>query len=66
MLDLVASNDVIPLDVMQKLGLQISIPYQSMCATDSRKIKVHVMIKDLQVRLVAYLDVVFFMDSCCH
>ena len=64
MFDLVASNNVIPLDVMNKLGLQISIPYQSMCATNSRKIKVHVLIKDIQVRLAAYLDVVFFMNSC--
>ena len=54
------------LDVLKKLGLQISRPYQSMCATDSRKIKVHVLIKDLQVRLFAYIDVGFFMDSLCH
>ena len=66
MLDLVDSNNVMSLDVMKKLGLQISRPYQSMCATDSRKIKVHVLIKDLQERLVAYLDVGFFMDSRCH
>ena len=64
MLDLVASNNVMPLNVMKKLGLQISRPYQSICATNSRKIKVHVLIKDLQVRLAAYLDVGFFMDIC--
>ena len=61
MLDLVASNNVIPLDLLKNLGLQISKPYQSMCAMDSRKIKVHVLIKDLPVRLAAYLDVGFFM-----
>ena len=59
MLDLVSSNNVTPLNVMEKIGLHISRPYQSMCATDSRKIKVHVLIKDLQERLAAYLDVVF-------
>ena len=40
----------------------ISTPYHNVCAMDSREIKVHGIIKDLQVHLAVYPDIAVLMD----
>jgi hypothetical protein len=62
MLDSRASTNVMSLIVMQRLGLTTTQPYRNVCAMDAREIKVFGMIKNLPVRLVAYLDISIVMD----
>jgi len=62
MLDSNASSNVMSLKVMNQLGLQITWPYRNVCAMDCRKIKVHGLTKDLQVKLASYLDISLLMD----
>jgi hypothetical protein len=50
-------------EIMKKLGLNVTRPYQSVYAMDYRKLEVHGPIKDLLVHLEAYLDRVFVMDE---
>jgi hypothetical protein len=47
-----ASHNVIPKAIMEKLGLEITIPYKDLYSFDSRKIKCMHMIKYLVVNLV--------------
>jgi hypothetical protein len=51
MLDSGASHNLMPKEIMDKLGLQITRPYQDLYSFDSRKVKCLGMIKDLVVNL---------------
>jgi hypothetical protein len=51
MLDSGASHNVMPKMIMERLGLQITIPYGDLYSFDSRKVKCMGMIKDLVVTL---------------
>lgn len=51
MLDLGASHNLMPLLVMQQLGLEITRPYKELYSFDSKRVKCLVMIKDLVVNL---------------
>jgi hypothetical protein len=51
MLDFGASQNVMPKDIMEKLGLEITRPYGDLYSFDSRKVKCIGMIKDLVVNL---------------
>jgi hypothetical protein len=62
MLDSGASSNVMTRKVMEQLNLRISRPYHNVCAMDSREIKVHGLIKDLQVHLAVYPDISVLMD----
>jgi hypothetical protein len=62
MLDSIASSNVMTKKVMEQLNLRISRPYHNICAMDSKTIKVHGLIKGLQVHLVAFLDIMIEMD----
>ena len=59
MLDSRASTNVMSLTVMNQLGLKTTQPYRNVCIMDSREIKVCGLIKDLQVNLLAYPDIIF-------
>jgi hypothetical protein len=49
MIDSGASTNVMPLKVMNQLGLKTTRPYRNVCAMDLREIKVLGLIKDLQL-----------------
>ena len=51
MLDLRALHNLMPNIIMQKLGLEITRPYQDLYSFDSRKVKSLGMFKDLVVNL---------------
>jgi hypothetical protein len=51
MLDSGASHNLMPKIMMEKLGLQITIPYQDLYSFDSIKVKCLGMIKDLVFNL---------------
>jgi hypothetical protein len=51
MLDSGASHNLMPKIIMEKLGLEITRPYQDLYSFDSRKVKCLGMIKDLVVNL---------------
>jgi len=51
MLDSGASHNLIPKVIMEKLGLEVNIPYRYLYSFDSRKVKFLGMIKDLVVNL---------------
>jgi hypothetical protein len=51
MLDSGASHNVMPKSIMEKLGLEITRPYEDLYSFDSRKVKCIGMIKDLVVNL---------------
>jgi len=57
-----AFANVMSLKVMNQLGLKISRPYKSVCAMDSREIKVCGLIEDLQVNLTVFPDISVLMD----
>jgi hypothetical protein len=61
-LDSGASSNVMTRKVMEQLNLRISRPYHNVSAMDSREIKVHGLIKDLQVHLAVYPDIIVLMD----
>jgi hypothetical protein len=61
MLDSGASSNVMTKKVMEQLNLRISRPYHSICAMDSKMIKVHGLIKNLQVHLAAFPDILIEM-----
>jgi hypothetical protein len=48
--------------VMEQLNLRISIPYHNICAMDRKTIKVHGLIKGLQVHLAAFPYIMIEMD----
>jgi hypothetical protein len=62
MFDLGASSNVMTKKVMEKLNLRISRPYHNICAMDGKMIKVHGLIKSLQVHLAVFPDIMFEMD----
>ena len=62
MLDFGASVCVMTKRVMEQLNLRISRPYHNICAMDSKRIEVHGLIKDLQVHLSVYFDIMISMD----
>jgi ribonuclease HI len=62
MLDSGASSNVMTKKVMEQLNLRISRPYHNICAMDSKMIKVHGLIKSLQVHLVVFPDIMIEMD----
>ena len=51
MLDSRASHNLLPLSVMEQLGLQITRPYKDLYSFDSKRVKCLGMIKDLVVNL---------------
>jgi hypothetical protein len=51
MLYLGASHNLMPKEIMDKLGLQIIRPYQDLYSSDYRKVKCLGMIKDLVVNM---------------
>ena len=51
MLDLGASHNLLPLSVMEQLGLQITRSYKDLYSFDSKRVKCLGMIKDLEVNL---------------
>ena len=51
MLDSGASHKLLPLLVMEQLGLQITRPYKDLYSFDSKRVKCLGMIKDLEVNL---------------
>ena len=62
MLDSGASACVTTKRVMEQLNLRVSRPYYNICAMDSKKIEVHGLIKDVQVHLSVYPDIMITMD----
>jgi hypothetical protein len=62
MLDYGASTNVTSLKVMNQVGLKTTCSYKNGCAKDSREIEVCGLIKDIQVKLVAYIDITLLMD----
>ena len=61
MLDPEASTNVMPLTVMNQLGLKVTRPYRKVCGIDSKKIEAHGLIKDLEVRFLQHLDMSLLM-----
>lgn len=51
MLDSRASHNLMPLEVMEQLGLKISRPYKYLYSFDSKRVKCFGMIKDMVVNL---------------
>ena len=70
---IIVSTCVMNNRVMKQLNLRISRPYYNICAMESKKIEIHGLIKDLQVHLSVYLDIMIVMDivvvdvpdACC-
>jgi hypothetical protein len=62
MLDYGVSSNVMTKKVMEQLNLIISRPYHNIYAMDSKMIKVHGLIKSLQVHLASFLDIIIEMD----
>jgi len=62
MLDLGASTNVMPLKVMNQLGLKVTRPYRNVCGIDSRKIEAHGLIKDPEVHFFQHPDMSLLMD----
>jgi hypothetical protein len=62
MLDSGASSNVMTKKVMEQLNLRISRPYHNICAMDGKMIKVHGLIKSLQVHLAVFPDIMVEMD----
>jgi hypothetical protein len=62
MLDSGASSNVMTKKLMEQLNLRISRPYHNICAMDRKKIKVHGLIKGLQVHSASFLDIMIEMD----
>eukprot|EP01018_Ginkgo_biloba_P007611 Gb_17039 [translate_table: standard] len=58
MLDSGASHNLMPKVIMEKLGLEVTRPYQDLYSFDSRKVKCIGMIKDLVVTLAQISGVI--------
>jgi hypothetical protein len=70
MLDSCASHNLMPKDVMEKLGLDITRPYKYLYSFDSIKVKCIGLIKDLFVTLAQIFSTNTSQDlgnghSCC-
>jgi hypothetical protein len=65
MLDTGASTNVMPLGVMQQLGLETTRPYRNFYAMDAREVKVYGVIKNLLVYLTTEPETLdILMDIC--
>jgi hypothetical protein len=62
MLDFGESSNVMTKKVMEQLNLRISRPYHNIFSMDIKMIKVHGLIKILQVNLVAFPDILIETD----
>lgn len=62
MLDSGASHNLIPLNVMENLGLQINNPYKDLYSFNSKRVKCLRMIEDLVVNLAQILVKSVVMD----
>lgn len=62
MIDSGASHNVIPKEVMDNLGLYITIPYKDLISFDPRKVRCLGLIKDLVVSLHQILEKSIVMD----
>jgi hypothetical protein len=62
MLDLGASDNLMPKAVMEKLGLEVTRPYKNLHLFDSSKVRCIVLIKDLCITLVQILAKSMVMD----
>ena len=62
MLDYGESTYVMPLTIMNQLGIKTSRPYHNICTMNSREIGVLGLIKDIKVSLVAHPDISVLMD----
>jgi len=65
MIDTGSSANVMPLSVMKQLGLNISRPYGNVCGMDSRKIRVHGLIKKIMSSSMAMLLCSYFPLCLC-
>jgi hypothetical protein len=54
MLDSGSTTNIMPLKVVQQLGLEISRPYKNVCGVDSKRITICGIIKDLRIILVVF------------
>ena len=61
-LDSRASHNLLPLSVMEQLGLEITHPYKDLYSFDSKRVKCLGMIKDLVVNLAQILAKSVVMD----
>lgn len=61
-LDFEASHNLIPLAVMEELGLQVTRPYKDLYSFDSKRVKFLGMIKDLVVNMTQILVKSVVMD----
>ena len=61
-LELGTSSNVMSLKVMNQLGLKTTRPYKSVCAMESRDVKVCSLIQDLSIKLEAHLNISHTMD----
>ena len=62
MLDLGASHNLMPKEIMETLNLDITTPYKYIFSFDSNKVKCLGIIKDLRVTLVQYPGKSIVMD----
>ena len=62
MLDSGASHNLMPVAIMDRLGLDITIPYHDLYSFDSRRVKCLGLIKDLVVSLEQILAKNVLMD----
>jgi len=62
MLDPGASTNVMPLKVMNQLGLKVTRPYWKVCGIDSRNIEAHGLINNLDVIFLQHPDMSLLMD----
>ena len=62
MYDFGASSNIITKGIMQRLGLEVTRPYQNICAMDSKEVETLGIIIDLPVKLAFRPDFAFEMD----
>lgn len=62
MLDIGATSNVMPLKIMEKLGLKISRPYKNLFGFDSKIVPTHGLIQGQRVESHSHLDISFLMD----
>ena len=56
------STNVMPLSVMEQLGLSVHRPYRNVCGLDSRSMPIHGVTKDMVVYLTTCPDISTIMD----
>jgi hypothetical protein len=62
MLDSGVSHNLMPKAIMEKLGLEVTIPYKDLHSFDSNKVRCIGLIKDLCITLVQILEKSMVMD----